>query len=77
MVLGQYLRVSGAGLALGVGLAYVASRLLDSMLFGVEGSDPFTYVGVALLLALVSLAASYLPAHRATRIDPSLALRQE
>ena len=77
MVLGQYLRVTGAGLALGVGLAFVASRLLDSMLFGVEGGDPLTYVGVALLLALVSVAASYLPAHRATRIDPSLALRQE
>jgi predicted permease len=77
MVLGQYLRVTGAGLALGVGLAYLASRLLDSMLFGVEGGDPLTYVGVALMLAMVSLAASYLPAHRATRIDPSLALRQE
>ena len=77
MVLGQYLRVTGAGLALGVVLAYGASRMLDSMLFGVGGGDPFTYAGVALLLALVSLAASYLPAHRATRIDPALALRQE
>ncbi|MBF5043555.1 ABC transporter permease [Aggregicoccus sp. 17bor-14] len=77
MVLGQYLRVTGAGLALGVGLAYLASRLLDSMLYGVGGGDPLTYVGVALLLGTVALAASYLPASRATRIDPALALRQE
>ncbi|MBF5043558.1 ABC transporter permease [Aggregicoccus sp. 17bor-14] len=77
MVLGQYLRVTGAGLALGVGLAYLASRLLGSMLYGVGGGDPLTYAGVALLLGMVALAASYLPAHRATRIDPALALRQE
>jgi predicted permease len=66
-----------AGLALGAGLAYAASRLIDSQLYGVAPQDPLTLALAAGLLVLVALSASYLPARRASRLDPMAALRQE
>jgi putative ABC transport system permease protein len=54
-----------------------ATRLLTSFLFNVKPGDTLTYIGVAILLALVALAASYLPARQATKVDPLAALRQE
>lgn len=77
LVLRQYLRLTGAGLALGVGLAFVASRLLGSLLYGVERGDPVTYVGVVAVLGSVAMLASLWPAYRATRIDPIIALRRD
>jgi ABC-type antimicrobial peptide transport system permease subunit len=77
LVLGQYLRLTGAGLVLGVGLAFAASRLLGSMLYGVERADPLTYAGGVAVLGGVAMVASLLPAFRATRIDPIIALRHE
>ncbi|NMO19165.1 FtsX-like permease family protein [Pyxidicoccus fallax] len=77
LVLGQYLRLTGTGLALGVGLAFVASRMLGSLLYGVERADPLTYVGVVAVLGGVAILASLLPAYRATRIDPIIALRHD
>jgi len=61
----------------GVAGALVLSRALHSFVFGVSTSDPATFAGVAIVLTFVSVAASYVPARRATRVDPLLALRYE
>jgi putative ABC transport system permease protein len=76
-VLGQGLVLAGIGLILGLGGAAAATHMLTSMLFEVKPSDPSIYVGVAALLGAVALLASYVPARRASRIDPLEALRQE
>jgi putative ABC transport system permease protein len=68
-------RLVAVGLAVGIGLALALSRLMSTMLFGITARDPLTYLVVALVLATVSLAACYLPARRATRLDPVAALR--
>ena len=77
LVLKQGLTLGAIGLAVGLAGAAAATRILTSMLFEVKPADPATYVGVAVLLALMALAASYFPARRATRVDPLVALRQE
>jgi len=77
LILLQGMLLTGMGLAVGLIAAIAATRLLTSMLFEVQASDPLTYVGVAALLAAVSLAASYIPARRAARVDPMTALRQD
>ena len=65
------------GLVLGLGGAYAATKLIQSLLFGVKAKDPFTFVAVAVLLAIVALLACYIPALRATKVDPMDALRCE
>ena len=70
-------RLAAMGLALGLIAALALSRLMASMLFGVKPSDPVPLGLVALLLALVALAACYIPARRATRVDPIVALRYD
>ncbi len=77
LVLGQGAKLAGAGLAFGLGLAYALTRLLSSLLFGVRAGDPASFAVTAALLALVSLTASYIPARRAARVEPSTALRCE
>jgi len=77
MVIGEGLRLTAIGLALGLTVAFAISRLIASQLFGVTATDPLTYGGVALLLAMVSMAACYIPARRASRVDPMVALREE
>jgi ABC-type antimicrobial peptide transport system permease subunit len=69
--------LAAVGAVLGVGLALAATRYLASMLFNVPPNDPATIVAVTALLALVALAACYIPARRATRVDPMVALRYE
>jgi predicted permease len=65
------------GVAIGVAGAFAGSRLMRSLLFGVTPSDPFTFVVISLLLTLITLLASYIPAHRAAQIDPIVSLRDE
>ncbi len=76
-VLGHGGRVAAAGIALGLLGAAGVARLMTSMLYGVSGADPATFAGVAALLVFVALAACYIPARRATRVDPMVALRYE
>jgi len=77
VVLNQALRITLVGLAVGLVGAFAATRALGSMLFGVKASDPATFAGIALLLATIAILASYLPARRATKVDPVIALRYE
>jgi putative ABC transport system permease protein len=77
MVLGRALVLSGCGIAAGLIGAAIGSRLLTSLLFEVEPSDPLTLIGVSLLLLAVTVLAAYIPARSATRIDPARALRAE
>jgi predicted permease len=76
-ILGESARFVVAGLVVGVAAALGAVRLLASLLFAVRPADPLTYFGVAIVLASVALLACYLPARRAMRVDPMVALRHE
>lgn len=77
LVLRRTLALSAPGLVLGVGGALLVTRVLERLLFGVSPNDPATLVTVAALLAVVALAASLIPARRASRVDPIIALRAE
>jgi predicted permease len=77
MVIGRGLLLAGIGLAVGLVAAFGLSRLLSSMLFGVKANDPLAFGAVVVTLAAVACAAVYIPARRATRIDPLVALRYE
>ena len=77
MVLGQGLRMALVGVALGLGIALLASRALASLLYGVRPVDPPTFAAAATVVVLVTLAASYAPARRASRVNPITALRQD
>jgi putative ABC transport system permease protein len=77
LVLSQGLALAALGLALGLLAAVAGTRLLTSMLFHVQPNDPVVYLAVAVLLGMVALVASYVPARRASEIDPLTAIRQE
>ncbi|MEO6876178.1 MAG: ABC transporter permease [Opitutaceae bacterium] len=77
LILGQAGRVVALGLVLGLAGAFALSRLLGSLLFQIEPYDPITLVGVAALLALIAFLACWLPAQRAAKVDPLVALRHE
>ena len=77
LVLGEGLLLLGAGFAIGLAGTVVLSRYLAAELFGIRPLDPFVLASVASILAAVALVASVLPAQRATRVDPIVALRQE
>jgi putative ABC transport system permease protein len=77
LVVRQGLGLTLLGVGIGLSAAWFATRFLGSLLVGVRATDPLTFFGVALLLAAVALLACYLPARRATRIDPVLALRAQ
>jgi predicted permease len=77
LVLGQGLLLTAGGLALGIGASLALTRYLQSVLYGVTATDVLTYSAVSFLLCLVSLVACYIPAHRATKVDPMAALKYE
>src|SRR5580658_1056493 len=77
MVLREGLRVTALGVAIGLGAALALSRVMAGYVYGITSTDPLTLVGASLLLTLVALLASYLPARRATRVNPMTALRYE
>jgi putative ABC transport system permease protein len=77
LVLGQSMRLTFWGIAIGISAGLALTRFMASLLFGVGSTDPVTFVAVPVLLGLVSLFASYVPARRAVRVDPMVALRYE
>jgi putative ABC transport system permease protein len=77
LVVGQGLQLAGIGIAIGIGAAIGAARLMSSLLYGVSTTDFETFASVAILLVLVALLACYVPARRAMRVDPIVALRYE
>ena len=77
LVLGEGARLAVLGVVVGIAASFAITRLLSSLLFGISATDPLTFAGVAVLLSLIALAASYIPARRAMRVDPVTALRYE
>ena len=77
LILRQGMMLAGIGLILGLAVVFVLARFLTSMLYGVSPSDPVTFLGITFLLGMVALLACYLPARRAARIDPMIAIREE
>jgi ABC-type antimicrobial peptide transport system permease subunit len=71
------MRVTLIGLAAGAVLGLVVTRFMKALLFGVRANDPFVFAGITVLLAAVAMFASFIPARRATKVDPMVALRYE
>jgi ABC-type antimicrobial peptide transport system permease subunit len=77
LVVGRGLALTAAGLALGLGLAWALTRTLQNLLYGVAAGDPATFAAVVVLLGIIALAACYVPARRASRLDPIAVLRAD
>ncbi len=77
LVIGQAMTLAGISIALGLVGAFFATRLMNSLLFGVPSWDPLTFAGISALIALVAFLAAWIPARRAMRVDPMVALRAE
>jgi putative ABC transport system permease protein len=77
LIVGQAMALVGISLLVGLTGAFAATRLLNSLLFGVGASDPVTFIGIVLLVSAVAFIAAWVPARRATRVDPIIALRAE
>jgi ABC-type lipoprotein release transport system permease subunit len=77
LVVRQGMALALSGVMIGLAAAFLLTRLIRSLLFGVEATDPITFAAISLLLLLIALLASYIPAQRATRIDPMVSLRCE
>jgi len=77
MVVRQGLRTIGIAIVLGLGASFAAVKLLQTQLFGVAPRDPLTFAVAPLVLAVIALVACYLPARRASRVDPLIALRSD
>ncbi len=77
VIIGQGMILAGFGVVLGIGGAFWLTRFLSSFLFGVKARDPISFISTPLLLSAVALVAVWIPAGRATRVDPMTALRLE
>jgi putative ABC transport system permease protein len=77
LIAGQVVRLTLTGILLGIGGAFALTRLLQDLLFQVRASDPATFIGISILFVVVGMSASYIPAHRAAKVDPMVALRYE
>ncbi len=77
LIVGEGLRLSAAGIGVGLVAAAMVTRVMASMLVGVSPTDPATFVGIVVLFVAITLSASWLPAYRASRLDPMNALRDE
>ena len=77
LVVRQGMALAFSGVTIGLAAAFLLTRLMRSLLFGVEATDPITFAGISLLLAMIALLATYIPAQRAARIDPLISLRCE
>jgi putative ABC transport system permease protein len=77
LILSHSVKMAVLGVLIGLGGSFALTRLMGKMLYGVSATDPTTFLGVAVILSAVALAASYIPARRALRVDPIVALRYE
>jgi putative ABC transport system permease protein len=77
MTLNQGLKLVGLGLGIGLPAAFILTRVMSSLLFGISATDPITFLSISLVVLAVALLASYIPALRATKIDPMVALRAQ
>jgi ABC-type antimicrobial peptide transport system permease subunit len=77
LVIGQGMALAVVGIVFGLAGAFLLTRLLSSQLYSVTATDPLTFVGVSVLLAAIAFVATLVPALRATRVDPVVALREE
>jgi ABC-type antimicrobial peptide transport system permease subunit len=77
MTVMQGLKLVGVGMLFGVAAAFILTRLMATLLYGISATDPITFVGISLVLLAVAVFASYVPALRATRVDPMIALRAQ
>ncbi len=73
----ESLKLVSSGLLIGLGAAFVITRVMASLLFGVNATDPLTFLSISAMLLTVAVLASYIPALRATKIDPMVALRDQ
>jgi ABC-type antimicrobial peptide transport system permease subunit len=77
MTVKQGLKLVGAGMLLGIGAAFILTRVMATLLYGISATDPMTFAGISVVLLAVAILASYIPALRATRVDPIIALRAQ
>ena len=77
MTVGQGLKLVGAGMILGLGAAFLLTRVMATLLYGISATDPITFIGISVVLLAVAILASYVPALRATKVDPITALRAQ
>ena len=77
MTVGQGLKLVGAGMILGMGAAFLLTRVMATLLYGISATDPMTFIGISVVLLAVAILASYVPALRATKVDPITALRAQ